>query len=138
MTFQPILHYYDLYYDLPGGNRGVTDDGLIKTTGEVRIYYHEHVGEQLNYMGKLGTIPLGDFQTKSFDKSTVISGGYQSEDVFNSSENRNRLIETTQSYIREHLDEFKTKAFNFIPESSNAIKFDIMPPTNIPIGASHD
>ena len=132
LTFKPILRYSEM----PDWGGGWTPAGLVKATGEIEISYAEHSGTQVNYTSKHGTISLGEIPSKNIDKSATILGGYQSGDHGNLPEERNRLIEATQSYIREHLDDFKAKAFNAIPESSNAIKFIIIPPDDIPAGSS--
>lgn len=105
-----------------------------KATGEIEISYAEHSGTQVNYTSKHGTISLGEISSTNIDKSAMISGGYQSETIANVSSNRKRLIEASLSYIREHLDDFKAKAFNAIPESSNATEFIINSPDNTPAG----
>lgn len=133
LTFEPILYYSDM----PHWNGGVTDSGLVKATGEIQISYAEHRGTQVNYNSKHGTISLGKIPSNDIDKAVTISGGYQSGTIANVSSDRKRLIEASLSYIREHLDDFKAKAFNAIPESSNAIKFIIISPDDKPMGSSH-
>ena len=130
MTFTPILYYSNL----PDWGGGTTSAGLVKATGEIQISYAEHSGTQVNYNSQHGTISLGKIPSNDIDKSVMISGGYQSETIANVSSNQKRLIEATQSYIREHLDDFKAKAFNAIPESSNATEFIINSPNNTPVG----
>lgn len=109
MTFKPIL----AYSDFPSWNGGVTDNGLLKATGDVEVSYSENIGEQVNYMGKHGTISLGKIPLKDLDKSATILGGYQSG------------------------SQFKAKAYDTIPESRMATKITIIEPDNISIGKSH-
>lgn len=118
MTFKPIFYY---------STAGSPDTGPVQVPGEIQITYTEQSGTQVNYSGKHGTITLGEVSSTNIDKLATISGGYQSGSCAVPPE-INHLSEVAQSYIREHLDEFKAKAFNAIPESSNAIGFKIMPP----------
>ena len=122
LTFKPILRYSDM-----GTWNGGTS-GLVQATGEIEISYTEHSGTQVNYSSKHGTISLGEISSTNIDKSATISGGYQSESCAAVPPEINRLSKAAQSYISEHLDDFKAKAFNAIPESKNAIEFKIMHP----------
>ena len=124
LTFDPIFQFFDMNHQ--GGH--VTKNGIVQTTGEIQISYAEHSGKKVLYNSQHGaSLLLGKIPLIGIDKSATISGGYQYGPVASVSPDSTRLVEVAVSYIREHLDEFKAKAFNAIPESRNAIEFKIMP-----------
>ena len=118
---------------MPSWNGGVTDNGLVKATGEIQITYDKHSGIRVNYNSQHGILLLGKIPLIDINKGATISGGYQYGPTASGSQDARRLPEAMVSYIREHLDDFKAKAFNAIPESRNAIEFKIMPPKSIPM-----